>query len=823
MAPRVLVCLEDTGVSHVIAARLVRDGAEGIVVDKPAKLADEARKGAVALVVQDRYPSGEVGSSLLRQVRVARGEVIAAVVVVTGELAAPDRHVLEKQYKVQSFLPASASPVQIADALKNAGALTGPDLTGLGVASGTMEGAPATQSGEEDLVLHEDEVKNEFDISIESQAAQIDRAFEGAFDDDDGDMTLKTVEISQAELMKLKANGATRSEVLATSPEMGLPTRRVHDEVTNNGPTLMLEADDIVDTGGDLLSQLPAPGGDNDFDLQPKPTLTTSPSPLSAAQAWPAAPASPSPAATPAAPSPSKRFNTNGSAGTSSGTGSGTGSSPPTNSPAFSTPSDVSMGMATANPVEGDAMQIQELQRTQAELKKALLAERKARETAQKRVEELESKLQKMGEAPSSTGIGVPTDGVFEDLRYPALLARCRSEAFTGSIVMQSGGATRSVYLKDGLPVAFSSSEPGQRIGKVLVSQGRITDEQYMKAATRMVEKSIKLTDALVELNLIDGESLAVEQRNLTRDQIIQGFEIVQGRFTTTPGAAPDGNAATFDFGPGEIYVQGYRRYAPPNEMLAAYETLRDKYLIANARLAGFRPKLGLTSEDERLLRLLGEALTVEEAVERANLTAEHCARLLSALQALDLVEEWSPGVEQFRSRIRAEKQRTAEELQALHVEHKRREDRLLDAFERALGGGGVASLREAAGSNGSSSSQLSPSMSSMSGPSLSADRGEAISFGKPEPKKPEPKKAEPPPPQPAPKPEPKAPLSSLASTLNAASSRSFCSRNATWPEGLPRHDDSRQGDRQVLIDPSDGHVARPSYQSENRTDEACI
>ena len=251
-------------------------------------------------------------------------------------------------------------------------------------------------------------------------------------------------------------------------------------------------------------------------------------------------------------------------------------------------------------------MQIQELQRTQAELKKALLAERKAREAAQKRVEELELRLAKMGEAPQSTGQGVPTDGVFEDLRYPALLARCRSEAYTGSIVMQSGGATRSVYLKDGLPVAFSSSEPGQRIGKVLVSQGRITDEQYMKAATRMVEKSIKLTDALVELGLIDAESLAVEQRNLTRDQIIQGFETVQGRFTTTAAAAPDVNSATFDFGPGEIYVQGYRRYAPANEMMAAYETLRDKYLIANARLAGYRPKLGLTGEDERMLRLLG-------------------------------------------------------------------------------------------------------------------------------------------------------------------------------------------------------------------------
>jgi tetratricopeptide (TPR) repeat protein len=336
---------------------------------------------------------------------------------------------------------------------------------------------------------------------------------------------------------------------------------------------------------------------------------------------------------------------------------------------------------------EGDAMQIQELQKTQNELKKALLAERKQREQAQKRVEELEQKLAKLAD-PTAKPIttGVPTEGVFEDLRYPALLARCRADAFTGAIQMQSGGANRTVYLKDGLPVGFHSSEPGERIGKVLVNQGRITEDQYMKATTRSVERSIKLTDALVELNLMDSETIAVELRNLTRDQIIQAFELVQGRFTVVAGQAPDANTATFDFGPGEIYVQGYRRYAPSNEMMAAYETLRDKYLIANARLASYRPKLGLNTEDERLLRLLGEALTVEEAVERAQVTPEQAARILSALQALELVEEWSPGVEQFRSRIRAEKQRHAEEMNSLLMESRQREARILEALEKALG-----------------------------------------------------------------------------------------------------------------------------------------
>jgi hypothetical protein len=195
----------------------------------------------------------------------------------------------------------------------------------------------------------------------------------------------------------------------------------------------------------------------------------------------------------------------------------------------------------------------------------------------------------------------------------------------------------------------------------------------------------LRSTERVVELGLMDAETIAIEQRNLTRDQIIASFELVQGRFTVMPGATPDAQTPTFDFGPGEIYVQGYRRYAPAQEMMAAYETLHDKYLMANDRLANYRPKLGLTGEDERLLRLLGEALTVEEAVERADLRPEAAARLLSALQALELVEEWSPGVEQFRSRIQAERQRHAEELAQLVTEWKKREERVIDTFERVV------------------------------------------------------------------------------------------------------------------------------------------
>lgn len=587
--------MEDTDVAHVVAARLLKDGLETVVVDKPSRLLEEAKKGVSAVALQDRYPSGEAATSLLRQIRVARNEAVPAIVLLTGDIPQGDRLVLENQYKVRQFMRAAENPLHIAQAV--------------GAAAGNGQGhgpsAALEENADGDLELHPDEAKNEFDISVESVNSAAARA-------NGSDRT--TQEVSAAELERLRLN--------TSSPRSA--------------------------------TQEAVPDGGDESDVQTLQPLQTS------VQDRPGG-ATPSPISVLAPPDPGE-------------------------------PS-VQIGNA---PDEEDFVQTQQppdLQKAQNDLKKALFTERKQRELAQKRVEELEAKLAKVGDITPKVVGGVPTEGVFEDIRYPALLARCRAEAFTGAIMMQAGGASRNVYLKDGLPVAFHSSEPGERIGKVLVTQGRISDAQYMQATTRSVERSIKLVDALVELGWMDSGTIGIEQRNLARDQIISNFELVQGRFTVQQGAVPDANMATFDFGPGEIYVQGYRRYAPPAEMMATYETLRDKYLVANARLASYRPKLGLTGEDERLLRLLGEAYIIEEAVERAQAAPEAAARLLSALQALELVEEWSPGVEQFRSRLLIEKQRHVEEIGGIVAGARQREQRLLEAFEKALSKLGAGSL----------------------------------------------------------------------------------------------------------------------------------
>ncbi len=718
----------------------MKDGAEGVVVPEPRALPKQVDESVTAVCIQDRYKGGQAGSSLLRQVKMARGQAVPCVYVLTSDLAGPDRHILQKQYLVREFLSAQDNPYELASSLLALLADGGPDL-----------------------ILHPDEEKNEFDIDIESVSENVDGDDAGGFDEGSD---ARTVEMSMAQLRPdlLKADLPDEFDVENMAP------RRVHDEVTVGNPIMQAaqtklgaldlsaddddgDADDALDLGGhtvegqvvkdnqgdDVLElTLPVPGASRDLqipvDFSDEGGEVLDFDEGTDSHAMPR---------TEAAPPESGDHGLTDADLLDSDEEDAVAALDQQASPPNPTRLDTDsaqIGSVPNEPPSGGASAEEEDMAQIQELKRALLQKKRALDAANKTIDDLQTKLTKAQQAQDE---GIPEDempkeGVFEDFRYPILLARARKLAWTGSIKMQlPGDTTRTIYLKNGLAVGYATSEPGEKVGKMLVRQGRLTDEDYVKAATRMVERGIKLHEALVELGLIDAETLEVEIRNLTRDQIIAGFELLQGRFTVDEGEEPGENVACFDYGPGEIYVAGYRQYAPKNEMNSLFESMRPQYLIANDRLPNFRPKLGLTGDDERLLRLLGEAYTVEEAVDRAAVEPDEAARVIAALQALDLVEEWSPGVKEFRARLTSERQHYQQEISRIREEASAREKELFEGFERALakitsalgaGGGANVSMSSVAPKKPSSTAPASapPSTGSSSTSSIGAPKAGA-------------------------------------------------------------------------------------------------
>ena len=286
---------------------------------------------------------------------------------------------------------------------------------------------------------------------------------------------------------------------------------------------------------------------------------------------------------------------------------------------------------------------------------------------------------------PVSATNDLPQQGNFQNHSYARLLSRMWNQNFTGALHMQQGDIERVTYFKNGTPVGQSSSEPGDPIGKVLVENNIITSEEYLRAATHMVEKGIQLSAALVDLDLVDKETLHLESRKFTRKNIISFFSLEEGKFEVRSGAVAGKDVQNFDFGPGEIFVDGFKDYADGTAMLAVYQTNNETFLATNQNFVALRPRLGLSTRDDIFIRYLGKAYTVEDAANMANMSQEEVGRLLAALLAVSAVEERKPSLELFQARLVEEKRRHQDEVTQLREEMTTREKRLFDAFERVL------------------------------------------------------------------------------------------------------------------------------------------
>ena len=68
--------------------------------------------------------------------------------------------------------------------------------------------------------------------------------------------------------------------------------------------------------------------------------------------------------------------------------------------------------------------------------------------------------------------------GQISELPVPDILQHLRASASTGILTLVAGGARKALYVKDGRVVFASSNLPNDRLGEILLREGKITVEE---------------------------------------------------------------------------------------------------------------------------------------------------------------------------------------------------------------------------------------------------------------------------------------------------------------------------------------------------------
>ena len=97
--------------------------------------------------------------------------------------------------------------------------------------------------------------------------------------------------------------------------------------------------------------------------------------------------------------------------------------------------------------------------------------------------------------------------GQISQLPLPDMLQHLRESRATGILSLVSGGARKALYVKAGRVVFASSNLPNDRLGELLLREGKITVEEY-ESSIRAISKGKRQGRVLVEMGALSPKDL---------------------------------------------------------------------------------------------------------------------------------------------------------------------------------------------------------------------------------------------------------------------------------------------------------------------------
>lgn len=202
----------------------------------------------------------------------------------------------------------------------------------------------------------------------------------------------------------------------------------------------------------------------------------------------------------------------------------------------------------------------------------------------------------------------------------------------TGCLAVADRQNHASVWFEDGWVIQASIVNRRDRLGDMLVKQGRITPAQLDQAlALQATGQGQKLGSLLVGLGAITPDELAALLRQQVEEAVYTLFKWTSGTFSFDPGVhPPDDVTDRVRIAPDALLLEGARRideWSVIEKKIPSFDLI---FAVDHRQAAGHG--LAFTGEQERLLGLIDGTRDVRGLIDESGLTEFEAGQALYGL-----------------------------------------------------------------------------------------------------------------------------------------------------------------------------------------------
>ena len=222
--------------------------------------------------------------------------------------------------------------------------------------------------------------------------------------------------------------------------------------------------------------------------------------------------------------------------------------------------------------------------------------------------------------------------GQLSELPVPEILRYLDQIRATGILTLVSGGARKAIYLKEGRVVFASSNLPNDRLGEILIREGKITVEEY-EASIRAISKGKRQGKVLVEMGALSPKDLWDGVQFQVREIVYSVFQWEEGQFHFEESTLPDKERITVALDVVQVVLAGIRR-------VEAHGRIQRHYPAPDLVLENIAdpPPGGLEPYEEHVRALVDGERSVADISRESEIGENESLKVLYALRSANLV-----------------------------------------------------------------------------------------------------------------------------------------------------------------------------------------
>ena len=217
--------------------------------------------------------------------------------------------------------------------------------------------------------------------------------------------------------------------------------------------------------------------------------------------------------------------------------------------------------------------------------------------------------------------------GQLAQLPLPEILQWLRASSSTGVLTLVAGGARKALYVKQGRVVFASSNLPNDRLGEILIREGKITVEEY-DLSIRAISRGKRQGKALVELGALSPKDLWEGIQFQVREIVFSVFQWEDGQFHFEESSLPEKERITVDVDIVDLILAGIRRIDANGPVQARYP--KSDVLLERVARDG---QLPIEPYEAHVLNLVDSERSVLEVCRESEIGDNETLKVLYALQ----------------------------------------------------------------------------------------------------------------------------------------------------------------------------------------------